>query len=913
MKNKCISLVLISCLFVLGCSQQEDAQELLISAQASIEAGDHKTAEIQLKNVIQQEPENAKARFMLGELYLNRGFASGAEKELERAYRLSYQAEKTIPLLARAYALTEAQQDLLALADKANTLSAQAHTRVLAYKTLILVQQAKLDEAKSTIEAAKSLGDGQSWVLLSEAYVALAEEQFEQAMAMVNKALAAMPEQPDAIFLKSKIALANGDNKLAIENFELFLRLQPDYAITHVLLADAYLKDEQYDNAEKQADIILSFAETQAFANYIKAATVFRRQAYGESLRYAETALQSGMKTPQLWLIAGASAFYEKNFQRCYDYLENVVNYLPADHAGRKMFAYSQVQLGSTENLEQILNPDGTVIDGNSEFVSLITYDILELGDLDKARKIAANINVSATDAGSQTRAGVLKLMINDPTGIQNLENAIAINPEMKEAQLALAYASINTGNFEQAIAIARQWQTESPDAHDGYTLEGMTLKAQQDYAQAEQLLKTAIAKDAETALPKVELTGVLRAQGKIEEATANVDALYRDYPNNAKVLRQYYMTYRNDIGVKAVKQALDKNRTDVALTVLYAEALIDQREYEKAILALNEKERNVHTSKRIWQLLIISYAQLDDRSMVESTLLDWIRKNPYQVEPVLLLSNHYTAQEQIEDAISALKKGLDQNEDNIVLQLALLRTYLLSDNAYQANKVYRSIKPDKLTPSLMAEIEGKIAYREGKLALAASKFEQAYQHNQSSNNARLVAVSYDRLQQQNKSIAFFEKHLAEHATDSDVRILLANYYLSSNRDKAINEYEKVVDLGEKNPVVLNNLAFLYLEKNDANKALPLAQSAYELAPSIPDVVDTYALCLYKSGNIAEAQTKSAQAYKLAKGKSADIALNYAEILVAAQQGAQAQQVLDSLPQLNSEQSKRADSLRSRI
>jgi tetratricopeptide (TPR) repeat protein len=72
------------------------------------------------------------------------------------------------------------------------------------------------------------------------------------------------------------------------------------------------------------------------------------------------------------------------------------------------------------------------------------------------------------------------------------------------------------------------------------------------------------------------------------------------------------------------------------------------------------------------------------------------------------------------------------------------------------------------------------------------------------------------------------------------------------------NAYRRAVALAPTNPRILNVLARLLLEKHLAAEALPLASRAAKWAPLSPEMVDTYAMALFQSG-----QCKDAIAVKL--------------------------------------------------
>src|SRR4051812_14146088 len=57
--------ILATVLLVAGCAHKDNSQ-LLADAKASQAKGDHRTAVVQIKNILQQQPDNGEARYLLG-------------------------------------------------------------------------------------------------------------------------------------------------------------------------------------------------------------------------------------------------------------------------------------------------------------------------------------------------------------------------------------------------------------------------------------------------------------------------------------------------------------------------------------------------------------------------------------------------------------------------------------------------------------------------------------------------------------------------------------------------------------------------------------------------------------------------------------------------------------------------------
>ena len=80
--------VVLAAFFVLaGCSSKSES-ELLAAAKENLQKKEPKTAVVQLKNALQQDPSSAEARFLLGQALLDSGDAVGAEIALRRAQEL---------------------------------------------------------------------------------------------------------------------------------------------------------------------------------------------------------------------------------------------------------------------------------------------------------------------------------------------------------------------------------------------------------------------------------------------------------------------------------------------------------------------------------------------------------------------------------------------------------------------------------------------------------------------------------------------------------------------------------------------------------------------------------------------------------------------------------------------------------
>ena len=113
------------------------------------------------------------------------------------------------------------------------------------------------------------------------------------------------------------------------------------------------------------------------------------------------------------------------------------------------------------------------------------------------------------------------------------------------------------------------------------------------------------------------------------------------------------------------------------------------------------------------------------------------------------------------------------------------------------------------------------------------------------------------------------------------------------NSDEALTAYEKSVETAEPGAVLANNMAWLYLERND-KRAIELATKAYELAPSRAEIVDTYGWVLFRNGRQSDGLAALQQALIIAP-RNPEIALHVAEALHDLERDGEAKSVLERI------------------
>ena len=174
-------LLLLILLSGWGCDSRSSSEENIAAAQAYIEKDELEKAAIELKNALQQVPDNALARRLLGEVYLTLGDGASAQKELERAITLGADPNVTQPLLARALLNQHDYDGVLEIDPLQDQLLPAGKATVHSARGMALIAQNKLDDAGRESEQGLTEDAGSIEVMTGLGWLAATSQEHDQA------------------------------------------------------------------------------------------------------------------------------------------------------------------------------------------------------------------------------------------------------------------------------------------------------------------------------------------------------------------------------------------------------------------------------------------------------------------------------------------------------------------------------------------------------------------------------------------------------------------------------------------------------------------------------------------------------------------------------------------------------------
>ncbi len=863
-----------------GCSKDKAAEEYLNSAQVFFQQGQNSEAIISLKNLLQKDSNNAEGRFLLGSIYLHRGNSTSALKELLLAHRLGLNNQDLYPLLARAYLLEEQPLDVLSLR-KEISINGDALVHYLAYEIFANLRLGKEPEASNLLSQSDQFGRGTLYNTLAHAYFKLSLNELEESINFINKGLEIDSNQPDLNLLAGQVAFLRKDYPAAIIAFENHIAIQPKSMMAYSMLANAALQDKQFAKAEKYADILLKINPNLGLVNQIKAHTRYQAGDLKAANTAAIKAIQVGNTSVGMKIVAGVSAFKLEHFQQAYDYLDSIKNEVPAAHPARKFLALAELRLGYTVEAVDTFNSMTDFTSKDVGFLSSASNVLMQAGQYDAAKSLLGKAKIaSPNDPKQLLRSGILKSAMQDKDAFLEFEKALALDPTFKDAEKALAIEYLTQGTFDKAENIAQRWINKFPKLVDGYNLLALIHIKKGEFNQAKPILAKAIKVKIENVDAYLYLAHIAQQENNKELAIAELNKAIMINPSSLKILHKLYQLTPDEIMEERITAYYSTHKSDMSANILMATVYYDQQEYNKTIILLQNLKDVVVAPSPYWKLLVSAHQKLNNMKSVNSNLNKWVISSRYNAIAVMSTIGFYESQKQYSQAIKLLKKAIDERPKNHAFKVAQVQFLLLMNDVINAKKLLSTINRSVIPNAFIMGLEGQILLSENQVELAIPKLLTYYQMTPNNFTSRLLVTAYRQNNEDEKAILHLENYLANHSTDSQLRFLLSDIYLSTDVTKAIEQYLILLASGEDNAIILNNISWALGEKGDYPQALKYINNALEKLPNSPKILDTKAMILDKSGNAMEALTVIGAAYKLSNGKNNHVAFNYVRLLM---------------------------------
>ena len=837
-------IVILLCINVAACTDKkqknkDDSLRHVNSAKVYQEQGQYRAAIIEAKNAIQLMPTSPDGFIALAKIYNEIGAYETAQKlltgvveqfpvvstELANSYYLNRK------FLSAINALTTYSDENAKGEDK------QRQLRIEAMSNINLGNKNGYEDALNEFVLA---GGAESEAKFITANYLLSKGEIENAKAALSEVLAEDPDNLDALVLMANVSVFLND----LEGAEKYL--------TSAL---GLLKKTDIMNSERRSVISLLTD------------TLIQQGRTSEAYTYQKLLADSNPEgnAAQQRFNDAMELYQQGKYSEAEAILRELREQFPNDKNTGTLLGLIEYQQGSDlkagDLFDEFIDPE-TASPSVLQAAALVKVRNKQVDEaivlLKKAAQSQPNNSIVLATYG-------LALLDQDPKSSEAvlvLEKSLALNPRQQRIRIALANRHLALGQREQAVAQLQkayqeqpddfyiqqsyfkvllgndqkekllseinQYKTKNPGSSRGYFFAGWYYIQEKNYKEAEQQFEKAIAvpRSEEKSLAYAGLAQLHEAQGSIQKAVTAWQFALTEDPGMVVGYTHWFAQMRKlNRELDAIKfvLSLEESSTRWEPSIVLAQIYTSQNQLTEAIKHIDvalERSRQGATVKKL-------------------------AANLYRLQGV-----QFRSQNKLAEARESLMRAVELMPENASFLGNLIEVEIAANNIPEAQKLLDQFVS---TPENEAErllLQGIIRFAEGKADEGIQLYLDSWQKKPLEVVAEQIYGFYQKADDKVNAEKFLSEWIEKLPDSKAASLMMAVTAQSKNdSDSALKWYEKTVALNPKMPAALNNLAWMYYERKDP-RALEYAKRAYDLAPNVAPIVDTYGWILVEAGEV---------------------------------------------------------------
>jgi len=862
-------------------------------AAASVAKGEYGAAQIDLKNLVQAEPQNGRARALLALASLRLGDLQAAQIEIEKAKQLGAPVDATLGTECLIFSVTgDIERSLQQCV--ADRVQGDARADVLYARGQALLAQGRFADATAQFEAAAAARPDNLDALLGLASVSAKSGDMPAARKTLDGASPKIKERPRYWFVVGQLTAGAGDLVAAGAAFQKAADLvEGSGASAERLQALASLADVQLrlgKTAEAQATAakLAQAAPDNNGLKIVRAQIAASAGKYEDARSLLESVLARQEDNLQARLLLGMVNLREGNLGQAEMNFQNVVANDPHNVQAQRLLVEIRSRVESPQKTLEAMKP---ALEQNPDPSLLALAGRLSMASGDRQQAVAY---LSQATARQDVRVPP-EVQLEIASGFISAgeyDRAIDLLGALPGSSAGSGYqreyllisALLRKGDKDRALAEARGiLERAGNDAAARNLVAAAYSAAGQPDAGREQLVQALKAKPGD--IPTLlNLARLDLAEGKSADAEAGFRKVLEIDPKNLDAATGAAMAagVRGDKAsaerwlLKAAADHPEAVGPKVSLVQLY----LSVGDVAKARALVDEAVKKSPDNAVLVNLRgLVQLSGRDGPGAIRS-FSDAMRLAPNEIDFALNLARAKLLTGDTKGALAAMDDVLASNPKNVVaLQLASAMALQGGETEKAAGYVERL---RQVAPNLPAtdRLEGDLAVAQKRYKDAVASYRKA---GDKGRDSLLVRAEYNaaRLAGDPDALKGPEQWAAQHPEDTAVVTIVAEArHAAGDLRSAIELYERGVAKSPNDAVLLNNLAVLYQEKGDP-RAVDAGQRAYNLQPRSVPIMDTYAWILVQVGKVDEALPILEAATKAEPGVG-EIQYHYAAALAKA-------------------------------
>lgn len=857
MTSRAYALILLAALA--GCSQRSE-QDLLAAAQKRMAEKDAAGATIELKNLLQKNPDNATGRQLLGKTLLEAGDLAGAEIELRRAWELGAPRDEVAPLLAQTLLQSGQSRKLISEFADQSLADPPAMSMLLQQLAMAYLAQGNLTEAKAAAVRALQLTPEAESAVVVGARTKLAGGFVDEALAALDELLLRVPKSTKALQLKAEVLLARGKADEAEPLLSQVLALEAANYEARSLLVRLALSRQQVDAA---AQLVASMPPAMAKKPQGRFLQAQLALAQNDAAKARELALPLLKMLPNyLPLLRLAAAAHQQlgELADAENLLNQAIKLSPDDVGLRRQFASLQLQRRAPAKTLDTLRPLLESGKADAETLLLAGKAQLMQGNFDAAdQAFGAAAKLRPEDAKTQA-ALALSAIVRDsvaPGGAGRAKADAALNQLRELAakdsgsnyDLMLVNALMRRQDFPAALAALDKLAPKMKDSAVPEALRGRVHLARRDTAAAQASFEAAHKADP-AYLPA--LLGLVAIDMQAKRTDAAIKRL-EGYIAGQKQASQARLALaelllQTQAPMERVTEVLAtgvrEEPTEAALRLAYIDQLLRVGNTAKAAQAAQEASAALPLNPDLLERLARTQLMAGDRSQAAKTYAQLTTLAPTRAQGWLGLAQLRFIEKDYAGAEREVKRALEAEPRSVAAQRLLIQLAARQGRVDEALAALRERQKQYPQEAFALLAEAEIEAGRQRLDAAIALLRKAVALREPGDAPVRLFAALLAAKKRDEALAFETQWKAGHPQDQAFAAAAADIVLAhGDFDGALARYEALLQRNPEAVPLINNVAWLR-SKVGKPGARELAERGLKLKPEDGALRDTYATVL---------------------------------------------------------------------
>lgn len=904
----------------LGACGDPSASSLLGSARGAIEQRDTEAARLHLKAALQQEPNNAEARFLMGRLMFDAGDMVGAEVELRRAMELQFPETQVLPLLAQAMVSTG--KSALALQQFGTVRLADALPQARLQTALAQGEATvgSLDAANSRLaEVLRSQPDHLPALLL-KARLAAAAGDSAGALAQVSELLKRQADNSDAWMLKGDLLArppapgqAKADSAPAIAAYREALQRKPDLVGAHAAILTLLLSKPDLDAANAQWQAMQKALPKHPQTVFFEAMLAETRNDHKRTRELTQQLLRAAPDNPQVLMLAGQAELRLGNLAQAEAHFSKTVGLAPKAAQPRLQLAQVLLRSGQADKTLATLAP---LVDGDKpdpDALSMVAQAQMMKGN---AAAAEANFARAAKLRPDDPRVRTALALTNLGKGKDREKalgelRAVAAADKGTATDQLLIEVLIRTRDLPSARKAVDALAQKQPGDPMAEHLRGRIAQQDKDLPGARKHFEAALQKN-QNYLPSLAALAALDLQDKKPaEAKARFESLLQREPKNTNAMLALAELTARSGGAPAevqkwLEQAVAADPAETSPRLMLVDHLLGSNQTKQAIDAAQAGLSRSPDSPELLDRLGRAQLAAGEGQQAATTFGKLATLQPRSALAQLRLADAHAAARNTTAMAAAVRRAAELEPDQPQVKKALANLALMEDKPDQALALARRIQTERPDDASGYTLEAEVETRRRNWDAAAAALRKAMAKPQPGEAPQRLHAVLMASKKTAEAEAFATDWRRKHPEDMAFALHLGDQYLAFGKpEPATGLYREVLKRQPDNVLAMNNLAYaLAMQKQPG--AVQMAEQALAKAPKSGAVMDTLAFALAAEKNLERALEVQKQAVATAP-ETHQFRLQLARLLIETGDKPSARGELRTLAQLGSKFPRQAE------